>query len=157
MRQHRGRLLGTRLAAAAPSWKRIGRAALFAYALRASIYLSLSVGFVDAGGRAFELAMTVAFIYPALVVLWGFWKAHPVTGWSVWGLWGGTALFASFHTLVYPGATTYHPAPFTPFFPVYALGLNLWFDPATILLGIMFWAWDRQLPPTPLRQRACGA
>ncbi len=135
----------TRLAT--PSWReRIGRAALFAYALHASIFLSFSVSFVDAGGRAFGLVMTAAFIWPALVVLWGFWRAHSVIGWSVCGLWGGMMLFASFHALVYPGATTHNPAPLTPFFPFYALGLSLWLAPSTLLLGIMFWAWDRQLP-----------
>ena len=61
-------------------------------------------------------------------------------------------LFASFHVMVYPGATSYYPSPITLFFPLYALGLNLWFDPTTILLGIMFWAWDRQLP-LPLAER----
>ncbi len=101
---------------------------------------------MDAGGSAFGLAMTLAFIWPPLVVLWGFWRAHSVIGWSVWGLWGGTMLFASFHALVYPGATADISFPFALFFPFYALGLSLWSAPATLPLGIMFWAWDRQLP-----------
>ena len=61
-------------------------------------------------------------------------------------------LFASFHALVYPGATTDNPSPVTPFFLFHALGLSLWSAPATLPLGIMFWAWDRQLPP-PLLER----
>ncbi len=162
--RHRGRLL--RAWWESPSgWRRIGRAALFAYALRVSVYLPFGVAFVDAGGAAFGRAMTFAFVYPALVVLWGFWRAHPVIGWSVWGLWGGTALFATFYALVYPGATiSFHPPASNPFFPVHALGLSMWLDPIILPLMIVLWAWDRQLPlplpdtvletPVPARTRA---
>lgn len=139
--------------AVSPAWRgRIGRAALFAYALHASIYLSFAAGFVRTADPAFHRVMTVVFVLPALVVLWGFWRAHMVIGWSVWGLWSGMMLFASSYASVFPSARMSGPLPPHPLFPVYALGLHLWYAPGTLALMIMFWAWDRQLP-LPLSEK----
>lgn len=73
-------------------WHRFGRAMLFSLALFTSPYLPLGLGKAQDHGTL----TVIAYFYPVLVVLWGFWKAHDVIGWSVIGIHGvNTTVFTS--------------------------------------------------------------
>ncbi len=62
-----------------PFWARVGRVLLFTTALGISPYLP--VLFVDDLTEPQYTIALVASLYPALMVIWGFWKGHLVLGW----------------------------------------------------------------------------
>ena len=124
----------------------MGHALLFSIALPGALLLPSSMAFVRAGGSVFNTVMSIAFSYPILVVLWGFWRAHNVVGWSVWGIVGVHLLFLSLYARVSPEAQA---MPFG-FFAPFSLepGASSFYGMAggLLFLLLVFWMWERQLP-----------
>ena len=122
-----------------PKVKQIGRIALFVLALRHAGYLALPLSPVMEEPEIFYWSV---YFYPALVVLWGLWKAHQAIGWSMlWFL--GLSI-----TMTYAAAMTRGGS--VPLFGDGALSLFVWglvpFDTVTFLIIYAIWFWDKRLP-----------
>ncbi len=130
------------------AWPRFVRIILFTLALFTSPYLPLGLANSWDGGARLTIA-TIAYFYPALVVVWGLWKAHSVIGWSVIGIHGAnSAVFASLALLLDESSNKSSVDwQYIALIPVTATGLfhllNLWW----LVIFMLFWRWDRQLPP----------
>lgn len=119
----------------------------------ASPYLPLGLGSPQDNGTW----ATIAYFYPALVVLWGLWKSHGVIGWTVMGIHGvNTAVFTGIAFLLdesFQGSSIESSA-WLEFFwqpiammPVAVTGLPLLLNFWWLVLFVLFWRWDRSLPP----------
>ena len=127
-------------------WKPIGFALLFAIALPGALLLPSGMAFVPARSGEFNTAMSIAYSYPILVVLWGFWRAHNFVGWSVWGIVGIHLIFLSFYAKVNPNAQSMPFGFFAPF--SLESGASSFYGMAGgfFFLILVFWVWERQLP-----------
>ncbi len=132
---------------------RIARTMLFSLALLASPYLPLGLANPQDNGAL----LTIAYFYPALIVLWGLWKAHSVIGWAVMGIHGA-------NTAVFIGIAAILEKPFKDpstessilsayywqniaMIPVSIAGLHFLFNFWTLVIFVFFWRWDCHLPP----------
>lgn len=142
-------------------WHRFGRAMLFSLALFTSPYLPLGLGKAQEHGTL----TAIAYFYPVLVVLWGFWKAHGVVGWSVIGIHGGnTAVFTGMVVLqesfqspsggfVWPQYQWVNIVTF-PFLLTGLIHLNNFWWWVTLMFC---WRWDRHLLLPAQTRPACHA
>lgn len=124
---------------------------LFSLALFTSPYLPLGLGLPQDHGNL----TVIAYFYPVLVVLWGFWKAQDVIGWSVVGIHGvNTAVFTGMVVLQESFRSSSGGFVWPEYqweniitFPFLLTGLvhlnNFWWWVALVFC----WRWDRYLPP----------
>ena len=134
-------------------WSRFGRTMLFSLALFVSPYLPL--GLVEPQGS--RIWLTVAYFYPALVVVWGLWKSHSVIGWSVMGIHGfNIVTFMVIALLLDQSAqNSAHEVSTWPTYywqhialiPFTATGLVYVFSFWGLIAIIFFWRLDRGVPP----------
>lgn len=127
--------------ASQPRIKQIGRIALFALALRHAGYSTLGMSPVTGP----EIFYWTVYFYPALLVLWGLWKAQAAIGWSV--LW-----FMGLNITGIIVLTMDKPDFVSPVHDWDTFALFLWglapFELATFLIIYAVWFWDRRLPAT---------
>lgn len=124
----------------------MGHALLFSIALPGALLLPSGMAFVRAGGSVFNTAMSIAYSYPILVVLWGFWRAHNVVGWSVWGIVGVHLVFLPLYAKVSPGAQAMPFGFFAPFSLEPGASSSYGMAGGLLFLLLVFWMWERQLP-----------
>lgn len=125
--------------ASRPNANQIGRIMLFTLTLRHAGYLTLPMSPVTGP----EIFYWTVYFYPALVVLWGLWKARQVIGWSMLWFMGLNAATIYVAAMIRAGSAT-------PFGDGVSLALIGWgllpFDVATLLIIYAVWFWDKRLP-----------
>ena len=127
-------------------WAPAGHASLFSIALPGALLLPSGMAFVPAGGNEFNTAMSIAYSYPILVVLWGFWRAHNVVGWSVLGIVGIHFVFLTLYAKVSPNAQVMPFGFFVPFSLEPGTSSFYGMGGGFLFLLLVLWMWERRLP-----------